>query len=221
MKDEFHRKARELAPDLLRFGNEAGKNLFRVLMGRQARVEQAEKELLVAVDTLFSARTLWTAMHLRLWHTSWARFLWGDLRQERYRLLYSVQQRAKKEAIPQITKGILPEVAVGAIRPPLEKKTPSLFFADKVATARGTHSGRMHRSRRDVAPFAGPEGMRLAIHGESHFAFEDDVSGLGGVRVFRIEGVRVVLPDVGVGEAFLAKLFFERFDVHSRMKPQS
>jgi hypothetical protein len=33
--------------------------------------------------------------------------------------------------------------------------------------------------------------------------------------------VRPVLPDVGVGEAFLAKLFFERFDVHSRMKPQS
>ena len=51
-KGEFHRKARGLAPDLLRFGNDAGKNLFRVLMGREARVEEAEKELLVAVDTL-------------------------------------------------------------------------------------------------------------------------------------------------------------------------
>jgi hypothetical protein len=137
-----------------------------------------------------------------------------------YRLLYSIQPRAKKEAIPQITKGILPAVAAGAI-PPARKKTPSLFFADKVTTARRTHSGRMHRSRRDVAPFAGPEGMRLAIHGESHFAFEDDMSGLGGVRVFRIEGVRAVLPNVGVGEAFLVKLFFERFDVHSRIKPKS
>src|SRR5262244_2005516 len=107
----------------------------------------------------------------------------------------------------------------GRRRDPPRRKTSTLFFADKVATARGTHSGRMHSSRRDITPFTGPEGTRPAIHGESHFAFEDDVRGLGGVRVFRIVGVWAVLPDIGMGEAFLAKLFFECLDVHSRIEP--
>jgi hypothetical protein len=49
----------------------------------------------------------------------------GDLWQE---LFYSVQPRAKKEAIPQITKGILPAVAAGAIRPPLERR-PQAYFS--------------------------------------------------------------------------------------------
>lgn len=127
MKDAFHRKTRELAPDLLRFGNSACKNLFRVLMGREAQVEEAEKGLLVAVDALFFCT------HLVDRHTSvtlgpqLGKSFVGDLWQEMYRLLYSIQPRAKKEAIPQITKGILPGVAVGAIRPPLKRSHQAYF----------------------------------------------------------------------------------------------
>jgi hypothetical protein len=76
-KDALDRKARELAPDLLRFGNDAGDNLFRVLMGREARVEEAEKELLVAVDTLFFCTHLVDRMRLGRWDASWVRLLWA------------------------------------------------------------------------------------------------------------------------------------------------
>jgi hypothetical protein len=95
-KDALDRKARELAPDLLRFGNDAGDNLFRVLMGREARVEEAEKELLVAVDTLFFCTHLVDRYASRTLGRQLGKAFVGDLRQEMYRLLYSVQPRAEK-----------------------------------------------------------------------------------------------------------------------------
>ncbi len=107
-KDEFHRKAQELAPDLLRFGNDAGKNLFGVLRGREARVEEAEKELLVAVDTLSFCTHLVDRYASRTLGRQLGKVFVGDLRQEMCRLLGSVQPRAKRCALkimPALSKG--------------------------------------------------------------------------------------------------------------------
>jgi hypothetical protein len=83
--------------------------------------------LLVAVDTLFFCTHLVDRYASVTLGRQLGKVFVGDLRQEMYRLLCSVQPRAKKEAIPQITKGILPEVAVGAIRPPLERRHQAYF----------------------------------------------------------------------------------------------
>ena len=45
-------------------------------------------------------------------------------------------------------------------------------------------------------------GERLATLGDCHFAVEDNVRRLDGMGVLTIIGVRAVLPDVGVTEAF-------------------
>ncbi len=48
------------------------------------------------------------------------------------------------------------------------------------------------------------------MHGEGHFAIEDDVRGKPGVGVVGIEGQRGVLPDEDVCKTFGMKLGFER-----------
>jgi len=47
--------------------------------------------------------------------------------------------------------------------------------------------------------------------GQRHFAVEDDVRRLNGVRVVGIKGVRPVLPDIGVEKPFPMQLAFEQF----------
>lgn len=54
----------------------------------------------------------------------------------------------------------------------------------------------------NVAAFAGTVGACSAIHCESHFAVQNDVGGFDGVGVIGIAGVRHILPDVGLPEAF-------------------
>ncbi|MFY9531988.1 MAG: hypothetical protein WBC04_04840 [Candidatus Acidiferrales bacterium] len=89
-----------------------------------------------------------------------------------------------------------------------------LFLADEVAAAARAHSGGVDSSGQDVAPIARTKTLRLAVHGESHLAVEDDMSRFGWVRVLGVECVWAILPDVGVRETFEVKLAFEVFDVH-------
>src|SRR5579862_23010 len=86
---------------------------------------------------------------------------------------------------------------------------PLLLFADKVATAGLPHARRMYRTGGDVAALARAVGCAAAGHGQGHLAVQDDVRRLGGVRVVGIAGVRAVLPDVRVREAFRAELLCE------------
>jgi hypothetical protein len=53
--------------------------------------------------------------------------------------------------------------------------------------------------------------MRLAALRERHFAVENDVRRLNGVRVVGIKGVRSILPDIGVEKSFPLQLAFQRF----------
>src|ERR1700675_2033318 len=54
---------------------------------------------------------------------------------------------------------------------------------------------------------------RRSLVRQHHFAVEDDVSCLGGVRVVGIRRVRSILPDVRVQESFAMKLSLERFQI--------
>ena len=91
----------------------------------------------------------------------------------------------------------------------------SILFADEVAAPGGAHTSRMHGPGRNAAALSGPEGVRLTVHRQGHFAFQDDVSRFTGMRVLRVESVRVVLPDVGVRETFGVELLLEILFAHS------
>ena len=67
----------------------------------------------------------------------------------------------------------------------------------------------MHGAGGNVAALAGAVGGAAAAHDQGQLAVENDVRCLGGVGVVGIAGVRAVLPDVGVREAFGAELLRE------------
>jgi len=62
----------------------------------------------------------------------------------------------------------------------------------------------------NIAAFSGPKRARLASLRQRHFAVEDDVRRLSGMRVVRVKGVRSVLPDIRVEKSFPMQLAFER-----------
>ena len=53
----------------------------------------------------------------------------------------------------------------------------------------------------DVAALAYRVGMGFSIHGQRHFAIENDVGGEAGVDVIGIERVGTILPDEGVARS--------------------
>lgn len=61
----------------------------------------------------------------------------------------------------------------------------------------------MYGSCGNVAALAGAIGLRLAVQGESHFTAQNDVRGFRATGVIGVEGVRAILPNVGVRESFL------------------
>ncbi len=77
-----------------------------------------------------------------------------------------------------------------------------LFFADEVAAAARAHACGVGGSGGDVAALSYRVGMGFSIHGQRHFAIENDVGGEAGVGVVGIERVGTILPDESVQEAF-------------------
>jgi hypothetical protein len=69
----------------------------------------------------------------------------------------------------------------------------------------------VHRAGGNIAAFTDAKRARRASLRQRHFAVEDDVRSLDGVRVVRIKGVRSVLPDVRVKKSFPVQLAFQRF----------
>lgn len=67
----------------------------------------------------------------------------------------------------------------------------------------------MNRAGGNVAPLADLVAARFAAPRQRHFAIEDNVRRLRGMRVVRIERVCAVLPDVGVKKTFLLELTLE------------
>jgi len=63
----------------------------------------------------------------------------------------------------------------------------------------------MNGAGRNIAAVTGAIGLGFSGHGEREFAGEDDVGGFVGVSVVGIVPLWWVLPNVGVGEAFVAE----------------
>jgi hypothetical protein len=74
-------------------------------------------------------------------------------------------------------------------------------FADKITAAVGAHAGRMNGAGRNITAIAGMKGFRFAIQHERHFAAENHVSRLFWMLVVGVEGVRAILPNIGVAKA--------------------
>ena len=72
----------------------------------------------------------------------------------------------------------------------------------------------MDGSGGNVAAVANAIRLRSAAHGEHHFAIENYVRGKPGMRVVGVEGVRAVLPHVGVRKTFGMKLRFQFALIH-------
>ena len=61
----------------------------------------------------------------------------------------------------------------------------------------------MHDPGGDVASVAYTISVRRTALGYRHFSFEDDMRGLGDMRVVRIVRVRSVLPHIRVEKSFV------------------
>lgn len=77
-----------------------------------------------------------------------------------------------------------------------------LLFADEVAAALWTHLRRVDGAGGNVAAVADTISFGLPVHRETHLTIENDVGGEAGVRVVGIVGLRAILPDEGMREAF-------------------
>lgn len=87
------------------------------------------------------------------------------------------------------------------------KRNGVLLLPDYVPAAPGTHACRMHRVGRHIGRALASDirpGRPAAR--QRHLALENNVRGINGVRVVRVRGVRSILPDVDVAEAFVAQL---------------
>ena len=81
-----------------------------------------------------------------------------------------------------------------------------LFFADEVTAAMRADAGGVDGACRDVAALARAACVRFTVHGEGHFAIEDDVGGEASVRVIGVNLPRSIPPNKSVREAFALKL---------------
>jgi len=62
----------------------------------------------------------------------------------------------------------------------------------------------------NIAAFSDTVCARLAALRQRHFAVEDDVRSLSGVRVVGIKSVWSILPDIRAKKSFLVQLVFQR-----------
>lgn len=85
------------------------------------------------------------------------------------------------------------------------------FFSNQIAATLRTHSRGVSRVRGNVKTVARLKGLGLALSGDDHFAFEDNVSSFAGMGVLGVKPAGAVLPNVGDGKTFVPKLFSYSF----------
>jgi hypothetical protein len=86
-----------------------------------------------------------------------------------------------------------------------------LLLPNQIPATAWSHLCRVHSVSWNIAAFPDTVRARRAVLRQRHFAVEDDVRCLNGVRVVRVEGVRSVLPYVRAQKSFRVKLPFQRF----------
>lgn len=84
---------------------------------------------------------------------------------------------------------------------------PALLLSDQVAAPLGSHLRGVNRAGRHIEALTGFVGFGATLAGDCHLAVDNDMRGLGGMRVVGIMHARAIFPDVGVGKAFGAELF--------------
>ena len=79
-------------------------------------------------------------------------------------------------------------------------------FADEIAATEAAHLGGVLGASWNVAALASVIDAGLTVHGKSHFATQNDVSGFGWMSMSRVVRIWAVSPCVGVRETFVLKL---------------
>jgi hypothetical protein len=65
----------------------------------------------------------------------------------------------------------------------------------------------MQSAGRHVAALSDSIGLRLPLYREGHLALQNDMRGIGRVRVLGIIGIGGILPNIGVPKPSLASCF--------------
>ena len=87
-------------------------------------------------------------------------------------------------------------------------------LANQISASFWSHLRGVRRARGNVAPVALVIRVRLAIHGQRHFAAQDDMRSFHVMRVVGVVSARGILPNVGAAKSLPLQLFRQLLLVH-------